>query len=299
MAHQVSEAELAKLRNSFRRCSNETIEAIVSFRQTGDASFIPVIVYGIIQRYIPSGKSTDISRLGDDTRLIEDLEIDSLTMLEVVLSVEEALQIRIENEELTQILTLGEVKKFVAEKISSGDDKDEDASQSSKRLSRDEILLALPHQDPFLFLDSAEIVGETIYAKYHITGEEYFLAGHFKDDPVFPASIAFEALGQAGCLWVLSKVHEKIGTLVDSKHVLFGSMDQAHFYRKARPGDTLEFEVNLSRLREPLAIFNGKVSCGGNKVASVNELVIVFGEAANSDKVQKEEAPADDDLPQV
>ena len=139
--------------------------------------------------------------------------------------------------------------------------------------------MTLPQQPPFLFLDSAEIDGDTIRASYPITGEEYFLEGHFKGDPVFPASLVFEAMGQAACLWILSKAKEKLGKELESKNVLFGSMESAHFYRKAKPGETIDVEVSLNKLREPLAIFDGKASVKGERLSAIEELVIIFGEA--------------------
>lgn len=289
MATELSEAELTQIRNSFRRCSNETLDAIIDFRQTKNAQKIPQIVIGIIERYTPAEHSKKVASMDESTRLIEDLGIDSLTMLEVVLSIEEALSIRIENEELMQIRTLGEVKTFIANKINGvSTTTTSSAAGKSKRLSREEIIMTLPHQPPFLFLDSAEIDGDVIRAHYQIKGDEYFLEGHFKDNPVFPASIVFEAMGQAACLWILAKAEEKLGKPLDSKNVLFGSMESAHFHRKAKPGEKLDFEISLSKLREPLAIFSCKAAVAGEKLATIEELVIVFGEATEG--LQKNEA---------
>jgi 3-hydroxyacyl-[acyl-carrier-protein] dehydratase len=60
--------------------------------------------------------------------------------------------------------------------------------------------------------------------------------------------------------------------------VFFASLDGAHFYRKTRPGDKLEFEQKLVKLREPLAIFEGAVTCQGERVARIERLVLAFGE---------------------
>ena len=281
----ISDAEAEQVRNAFRRCSPDTIEAIIQFRSTRQPALVPTIVYGIIERYRSGENTTRLSALSDDTRLIEDLGIDSLTMLEVILSIEEALGIRIENEELTQIRTLGEVKVFVAQKsvspsgrLPSESSHGSSSKQERRHFNREEIALILPQQHPFLFLDQAQVDGETLKAQYRITGEEYFLEGHFKDDPVFPASILFEAMGQAACLWVLTQGKEKSPRHTDYKHVLFGSMGAAHVYRKALPQDTISFEVTLDKFKEPLAIFNCKAFVQSDKLATVEQLAIVFGE---------------------
>lgn len=285
MAVELSETELNQIRNSFRRCSNETLEAIMDYRRTGNKQLAQPIVFGIIQRYTPAESVGKLNPDDTSIRLIEDLGIDSLTMLEIVLSIEEALNIKIENEELMQIRTLGDVQSFMRAKLDQDPAVSGSAKPSTTRsLTRDHIALVLPQQPPFLFLDTATLDGDTIRASYRITGDEYFLEGHFKGDPVFPASIVFEAMGQAACLWVLVNSAEKLGHPLESGHVLFGSMEGAHFYRKARPGHVLEFEIHNTRLREPLAVFSCKASVAGQKVAQVEELVIVFGEATKMDE---------------
>src|SRR5205823_15082579 len=111
------------------------------------------------------------------------------------------------------------------------------------KFDQEEIRAILPQQPPFLFLNEADIDGEKVTARYFIRGDEFFLSGHFKNDPVFPASIVFEALGQAGCFWVLRSDDARIGGAPASNQVLFASMDGANFFKKARPGDALEMRL--------------------------------------------------------
>jgi hypothetical protein len=85
-------------------------------------------------------------------------------------------------------------------------------------------------------------------------------------------------MGQVACLWVLEKAPAEIGKEVKSNQVFFASLDGAHFYRKTKPGDKLQFEQRLVRLREPLAIFEGNVTCNGERVAGIEKLVLAFGE---------------------
>ncbi|HTS17842.1 MAG TPA: phosphopantetheine-binding protein [Verrucomicrobiae bacterium] len=269
----LTDSEVADLKEGLRRCSPKTIEAAVRYRETGDLDAIPTIVYGILERYQPSTAPVKLSQANENARLIEDIGLDSLTLLEIVLSIEEVLKLHIENEELRQIRTVGNLNTFLRDKITGVS-----AKAPSKIYTREQIALVLPQQPPFMFLDDASLDGETLHASYAIKGSESFLEGHFKDDPVFPASIVFEALGQAACLWVLEKGPQQIGKEIKSSHVYFASMDGAHFYQKTKPGDKLEFELKLSRLREPLAIFEGTVTSQGRRVAKIERLVLAFGE---------------------
>ena len=273
MSATLTENDLADLKEGLRRCSPQTVEAAIRFRQNGDLDAIPTVVFGILDRYQPATAPIKLSEANENTRLIEDIGLDSLTLLEIVLSIEEVLKLRIENEELREIRTLGQLNKFLHDKITGAK-----VETPGKRYSREQIVLVLPQQPPFMFLDEASLNGETLKASYTIKGDESFLEGHFKDEPIFPASIVFEAMGQAACLWVLEKAPAQLGKPVKSNHVYFASLDGAHFYRKSRPGDKLEFEQKLVRLREPLAIFEGAVTCNGERVAKIERLVLAFGE---------------------
>jgi acyl carrier protein len=273
------------LDEALRRCTPETFAAAKRYRETGDVTAIPVIVFGIIDRYQPATAPVQLADADESTRLIEDLGLDSLTLLEIVMSIEEVLQIRIANEELRGIRTLAQLNKFLAAKI-SGEETAASEPATSKKFTREQILLTLPQQPPFLFLDEASIDGKVITASYTIRSDEYFLEGHFKGDPIFPASIVFEAMGQAACLWVL----ENVGREMPSNQVFFASLEAAHFYRKARPGDRLDFEQTLVKMHPPLAIFSGKVSCGAERVAAIERLTLAFGESIQPDQ-EKASAP--------
>lgn len=274
MSAPLSEEQVQEIRSALKRCSPATVEAAIRFRETRDPACVPAIVYGIIERHMPPESPKQLAEATDETELIKDLGIDSLTMLEIVLQIEETIGISIDNSELREIRTLGAVKSFIERKISGAEAEPESTGAAKQTFTREEIALLLPQQPPFLFLDGGEISGERVLAKYRIKGDEHFLEGHFKDQPVFPATIVFEALGQAACLWLL---HTQ-GAPEDAKNdVVFASMEEAHFHRRARPGDTLEFTVELERLRAPLAIFRGSVQSNGKRVAEVRKLMLAFG----------------------
>ena len=285
-----TEHELQNISTALKRCSPETVEAAIRFRTTHDLEALPTVVYGIIERHLPPENTRSLSNAGDDTRLIEDLGIDSLTLLEIVLTIEETIGISVENEELRDIRTLGEVKTFIVRKISAGSTSAAEAVTTAKRYSRDEILARLPQQLPFFFLDEAEIEGDTVRASYLVRGDESFLEGHFKDNPIMPAAIIFEAIGQAACLWVLDCAPEQLHTELQSNEVLFASMEEAHVYRRARPGDRIEMEATLVRLRAPLAIFRGKATLRGERFARIEGLVLAFGEEVVGHLNEQEQA---------
>ncbi|MEM6883922.1 MAG: phosphopantetheine-binding protein [Verrucomicrobiota bacterium] len=286
----LSEQDKEELQESFRRCRPGTLEAIYEYRESGSAESLETVVYGIIDRYMPPESPMKIDDADDDTLLADDLGIDSLTMLEIVLSIEEALAVRVDDSELQTIRTLGEVKEYLKGKAAGSDDAVAEVKKS-RSYQRENIELILPQQPPFMFLDSAEIEGEVTKAAYTPDADETFFEGHFKDDPVLPASILFESMGQAGCLYVLEN-EEAREKLPSTGKIYFASMDGAQFYRKVVPGEKVQMEVKLKSLRAPLAIFSAKAEVKGEKVATVRELVLVFGDIADQDGAEVEEPPA-------
>jgi len=285
----LSDQEKENLQESFRRCRPGTLEAIYEYRETGKLDALETVVYGIIDRYMPPEAEKRIDDAGDDALLADELGIDSLTMLEIVLSIEEALGIRVDDSELQSIRTLGEVKSYLGQKAGAIGAGFETASDS-KTYQRENIEVILPQQPPFMFLDSARISGEQVDAAYTPDPQETFFLGHFRDEPILPASILFEAMGQAGCLYVLERAEGFATSATDPPKIYFASMDEAQFFRKVVPREKVEMEIKCKSLRPPLAVFSAKASVAGEKVATVRELVLVFGDPAESTENSSEKS---------
>lgn len=105
------------LRDSLKRCTPETIDAAIAFRKDGDASQVETIIMGILERVMEPDERPKLKAGTDETRINEDLGIDSLTMVEVIMMVEETLDITVDNDELRNLSTLGDVKAFIASKV--------------------------------------------------------------------------------------------------------------------------------------------------------------------------------------
>jgi 3-hydroxyacyl-[acyl-carrier-protein] dehydratase len=102
----------------------------------------------------------------------------------------------------------------------------------------------LPHRPPFRFVDVVDEVvpGERVRARYRVTGDEAFLAGHFPGNPIFPGVIQLEALAQAGAVALLSD-ERYAGTLP-----LFGGVEGVRFRRQVTPGDEMTLDVTMDTL---------------------------------------------------
>ena len=105
------------LREALKRCSASTFEAACQFRQTGNIEHLPVIIFGVVERYVESALRPRLKESATDLRLVEDLGIDSLTMMEIVMLAEDTLQVTIDNDELRALRTMGEVRDFLEAKL--------------------------------------------------------------------------------------------------------------------------------------------------------------------------------------
>jgi 3-hydroxyacyl-[acyl-carrier-protein] dehydratase len=121
----------------------------------------------------------------------------------------------------------------------------------------------LPHRAPFLFVDEITAVepGVSASGTWHLTGDEWFFAGHFPGRPTLPGVLMCEAIAQMGAIAVL------MGGLHPGKIPLFGGLDGARFRRQVQPGDTLELVVQLGRMSARAgkgsgkALLNGETAC--------------------------------------
>jgi 3-hydroxyacyl-[acyl-carrier-protein] dehydratase len=268
----------AALREALKRCSPSAFEAAVQFRKTGNPEHIPAIVIGVIERYVEPDLRTKLKDADDDLRLIDDLGIDSLTMMEIVILVEDVMQMTINNDELRNLRTVGDVKTFIDCKI-----RGLPLPKPTKFLPIEHIGAVMPMQPPFLFLNEASVSSTGANGKYKITGQEFFLQGHFKDNPVMPASIMLEALGQLAVLYLLEGAVAEPGKAVGANTIFFTGCEGVRAHRMCKPGDILTLSVKPKRMKMPLATFEGAIRVGQEKAVIVEEITLTYAfiEAVN------------------
>ena len=270
-ATEQSTLSFEDLKETLKRCPEGTYEATVAFRNNKDPEQVPIIVMGIIERHLEPDQKVVLRTGDDEIRLYEDLGVDSLTMLEIVMMTEQTLDLTLDNEELKDLRTIGDVKTYIDCKI-----KGEEPPSREKTYRIEEIASVMPQQDPFLFLESATLNGEVATATYRISGTEGFLEGHFKNNPVFPASIMIEALGQLGVFYLLKGENARFEGPVRPDSIFFTSCDGVRCRRVCKPGDKLELKIKPKQIRHPMAVFDGQIRVGDEKAASAEEIKLTF-----------------------
>jgi 3-hydroxyacyl-[acyl-carrier-protein] dehydratase len=111
-------ADEAKLRDTLKRCSPDTVEAACTFRLTGDLTLLPVIVRGVVARFVDRVHRDRLNHpTAAELQLTTDLGLDSLTMMEIVMLAEDVFPISINNEELRGLHTVGDIQQFIECKL--------------------------------------------------------------------------------------------------------------------------------------------------------------------------------------
>jgi len=129
----------------------------------------------------------------------------------------------------------------------------------------------IPHRAPFLFVDEIVLLepGKKAVAKWRLTGEEWFFAGHFPGRPTLPGVLMCEAIAQTGALAIVSD--ERFA----GKLPLFGGLDSARFRRQVGPGDVLEMTTELVRLSGRAGRGHGVASVNGETACECDLLFVV------------------------
>ena len=128
-------------------------------------------------------------------------------------------------------------------------------------MNRDEIKTFLPHREPMLLLDEVEADPQgNAVGHYTVRGDEWFLQGHFPDNPVVPGVVLCEIIAQAaGAL-----LREQL----PGKTTLYAGMDQVRSRRMVRPGDRVDITCRITRQKMNLYVVAGEASVEGSLCAS-------------------------------
>ena len=124
-------------------------------------------------------------------------------------------------------------------------------------MNREEIKTILPHREPMLLIDEA-VKNEdgTATAQYTVRGDEYFLQGHFPNNPIVPGVIQCEMMAQSACMLFADELSKEDALAV------YTGIDKVRFRHMVTPGDTVRIDVKPLRSCPPLYVVHAELRIG-------------------------------------
>lgn len=133
----------------------------------------------------------------------------------------------------------------------------------------EDIRKLLLHRYPFLLIDRVTELNPGKHAVGYkmVSANEPHFTGHFPDFALMPGVLIVEAMAQLGGVAVLSLPE------MEGKMPMFAGIDSCRFRGQVRPGDKLDLDVTIDRLRGSMGRGQGVATVGGEKVC---EATILF-----------------------
>jgi len=132
-----------------------------------------------------------------------------------------------------------------------------------------EIQKILPHRYPFLLVDRiTELTPkESIVGYKNVSISEPVFQGHFPGHPIYPGVMIIEGMAQAGGVLAFKSMDNASQEEIESKVVYFMSIDKAKFRTPVKPGDKLEYRLNVIKNKGAIWMLDAKAYVDDKLVA--------------------------------
>jgi 3-hydroxyacyl-[acyl-carrier-protein] dehydratase len=126
------------------------------------------------------------------------------------------------------------------------------------------IARILPHRYPFLLVDRITELepDKRIVGIKNVSLNERFLSSLPGTRPTMPPTILTECVAQVGAILILSKPENR------DKLPFFAGIERVRFRRPVFPGDVVEIEARVKRLRSRMGQLSGCARVNGQVVLS-------------------------------
>ena len=131
----------------------------------------------------------------------------------------------------------------------------------------EDIIEFLPHAYPLLLVDRVTSIEEKKILGYkNVTFNEPHFQGHFPGKPIMPGVLILEAMGQLGGILVSRKRGLTKGKFL----IYFVTMDNVKFRNPVIPGDRLDLEMEIIKMKTKLFKFGGTAKVDGKVCAQAD-----------------------------
>lgn len=122
-------------------------------------------------------------------------------------------------------------------------------------MNKEEIMQILPHRDNMLLVDDVTEKDGCAIGHYKVRGDEFFLKGHFPENPIVPGVILCEILAQSACVLMRDAMQ-------DGKLPVYTGLNNVKFRSPVKPGDTIETRCQIKKAKHPFYFAEGTVKVG-------------------------------------
>lgn len=124
------------------------------------------------------------------------------------------------------------------------------------KLHKDDIKQFLPHREPMLLIEEAEIDENGIaHAKYTIKEGEFFTQGHFPGNPIVPGVIQCEIMAQSCAILVKDEIPGNM--------TFYAGLNNVKFKTPVKPGDCCEVTAKFESRRGNIFFCSAKLEVNG------------------------------------
>jgi 3-hydroxyacyl-[acyl-carrier-protein] dehydratase len=145
----------------------------------------------------------------------------------------------------------------------------------------------LPHRYPFLLVDRVTELepDKRIVGIKNVSLNERYLSHQAGERPTLPPPILTEAVAQVGAILILSKPENR------DKLPFFMGIERVRFRRPVYPGDVVEIEAVVKRLRSRMGVLSGAARVNGVVVCN-GTMTFALGNKGGDDEGRKQKAEA-------
>ncbi len=145
-------------------------------------------------------------------------------------------------------------------------------------MDRSAIERAIPHRDPYLFVDRVlERTGDSVTAEWDVAIDLPALRGHYPGNPVLPGALISEFTFQ--CAAILFSTPGESATVTTSIPVLT-KIEDARFRKMVAPGETLRAVVETIERIGNARFMKALVTSNGDTVARLRFTVALVEKRA-------------------
>ncbi len=140
-----------------------------------------------------------------------------------------------------------------------------------------DIMDVLPHRYPMLLVDRVtEVSMEGGKGYKNVTMNDQFFLGHFPGAPVMPGVLIVEGMAQCAGFIAMKAMELEAGTEDKvEKIIYFMTINNVKFRRPVKPGDKLDYVIEVKKFSGKIGKFQGTAFVDGEKAAEAEMMAMI------------------------